>query len=215
MTGIASPRLDRRAMKERTRERLLDAATAVFARRGFEGASLDEIAETAGYTKGAIYSNFASKTDLIVGLMQRRIVEQTAAAEAAFQGTTLDDGLRTLEARSVETGPGDRDWVVLAIEFWLLAMRDERARAAMAEEYEHARSITAAMLEAKYAEAGQAPPMPARDLAILIESVGVGVTLQSLLDPAAIPAGLQARAVAMLLSASPSNAASEPASRKA
>ena len=75
MSDAASTRLDRRAMKERTRERLLDAAAVVFARRGIEAASLDEVAEAAGYTKGAIYSNFSSKTDLIAALMDRRIID--------------------------------------------------------------------------------------------------------------------------------------------
>jgi len=51
--------------RQRTREALLDAAAAVFARRGFHGASLDEIAETAGYTRGAIYKHFQDKEELL------------------------------------------------------------------------------------------------------------------------------------------------------
>ena len=93
MTDVASTRrLVRRAMKERTRERLLDAAAVVFARRGLEAASLDEVAEAAGYTKGAIYSNFASKTDLIAALMDRRITQQAAAAEVDLEGVTAATG---------------------------------------------------------------------------------------------------------------------------
>ena len=93
MTDMASTRrLDRRAMKERTRERLLDAAAVVFARKGIEAASLDEVAEAAGYTKGAIYSNFASKTDLIAALMDRRIARQAAAAEVGLRGRDVGTG---------------------------------------------------------------------------------------------------------------------------
>jgi len=67
----SEPRLNRGQRKAQTREQLLDAATRVFAERGFEAASLDEVAAAAGYTKGAVYSNFASKTDLVIALIER------------------------------------------------------------------------------------------------------------------------------------------------
>src|SRR5437879_6422414 len=70
----------RRAM---TREHLLAAAAEVFARRGYHGATLDEVAETAGFTKGAVYSNFTSKEDLFLALTQRREEQLIAAFEAA------------------------------------------------------------------------------------------------------------------------------------
>lgn len=201
MTDLASTRrLDRRAMKERTRERLLDAAAVVFARKGIEAASLDEVAEAAGYTKGAIYSNFASKTDLIAALMERRITRQAAAAEVDFEGATLEQGLRALDERSRAEGEAERDWAILATEFFLHSMRDARAQAMMAEQYERARSLTADMLAAKYAEAGVATPLPPRDLAIIIEAVGIGVTLQSLLDPESVPVELAAKGVELILS---------------
>jgi AcrR family transcriptional regulator len=193
-------RLDRRAMKERTRERLLDAAAVVFARKGIEAASLDEVAEAAGYTKGAIYSNFASKTDLIAALMDRRITRQAAAAEVDFEGVTLEQGLRALDERSRVEGEAERDWAILATEFFLHSMRDARAQALMAEQYERARSLTAAVLATKYAEAGVATPLPPRDLAIIIEAVGIGVTLQSLLDPESVPVELAAKGIELILS---------------
>ena len=194
-------RLDRRAMKELTRARLLDAAADVFARRGFEAASLDEVAEAAGYTKGAIYSNFASKTELIGALMARRIDQQAADAEVELEGVTLEQGLRALDERSRTREDADRVWAILAVEFWLQAMRDERARTAMAAQYERARTLTAAMIAGKYADAGHQPPLPPRDLAILIEALGIGVTLQSLLAPDIVSMGLQAKGVEILLGA--------------
>jgi AcrR family transcriptional regulator len=56
---------------ERTRALLLDAAEAVFAEKGFTSASLDDIASTAGYTKGAIYKHFATKEDLFLAVSDR------------------------------------------------------------------------------------------------------------------------------------------------
>ncbi len=67
------PRLTRAEQRERTREKLLDAAADAFAEHGFEGASIDDIAARAGFTRGAFYSNFADKTELLVTLCDRRI----------------------------------------------------------------------------------------------------------------------------------------------
>jgi AcrR family transcriptional regulator len=199
--AVPARRLDRRAMKERTRERLLDAAALVFARRGIEAASLDEVAEAAGYTKGAIYSNFSSKTDLIAALMERRITQQAAAAEVDLGGVTLEQGLRALDERSRSDQAAERDWAILATEFFLHSMRDARAQAAMAAQYERARTLTAGMLAAKYTDAGAETPLPPRDLAIIIEAIGIGITLQSLLDPESVPMGLAAKGIELILSA--------------
>src|SRR4051812_11272388 len=68
-------RLTREQSRAQTRERLLDAARDVFARSGFHGASVDEIASAASYSTGALYSNFDGKEDLFLALMEREIDE--------------------------------------------------------------------------------------------------------------------------------------------
>src|ERR1035437_4785107 len=136
-------RLNRQERKSQTRERLIDAAAAVFAQRGFEPATLDEVAAAAGYTKGAVYSNFASKTELFIALIERRIEVQTAEHARRFEGQDLAGLARTLEAEPDEDSDSERRWLLLAVEFWLHAMRDERARVLMAEQYERARLASA------------------------------------------------------------------------
>src|SRR3954465_1205221 len=69
----AGHRLTREEKKAQTRERLLDAASTVFARKGFAATSIDEIAEVAGVTKGAVYSNFESKEDLVRTVLDERL----------------------------------------------------------------------------------------------------------------------------------------------
>src|SRR4051812_17686336 len=69
----AAARLSREEKKAMTRTKLLDAAATVFARKGFAGASLDDVAEEAGLTKGAVYSNFANKDELISTLLDERL----------------------------------------------------------------------------------------------------------------------------------------------
>jgi len=87
-------RLTRDERRAQTRERLLDAAAEVFNRLGYHGASLEAVAEAAGYTKGAVYSNFASKAELFVALAERRGVGAGGGERmAAFQATPIGDFL--------------------------------------------------------------------------------------------------------------------------
>jgi AcrR family transcriptional regulator len=69
-------RLKRQEQRERTRLSLLAAAETVFAQRGIQSASLDEVAAEAGLTKGAVYSNFASKEDLVLAVMRHRLHQE-------------------------------------------------------------------------------------------------------------------------------------------
>lgn len=192
-------RLNRQERKSQTRERLIDAAAAVFAQRGFETATLDEVAAAAGYTKGAVYSNFASKTELFIALIERRIEVQTAEHARRFEGQDLPGLARTLEAGPDEDPDSERQWLLLAVEFWLHAMRDERARVLMAEQYERARLASAELIAPLYQTMGQEPSMPPRDLAIVIESIGIGLAIQAALDPGAVRMSLQGEVVARLL----------------
>src|SRR5579863_1807875 len=64
-------RLTREQSKDQTRQRLLDAALTIFMKKGFVAASVEDIAEAAGYTRGAFYSNFRSKAELLIELLRR------------------------------------------------------------------------------------------------------------------------------------------------
>ena len=180
-------RLSRQDRKKQTRQRLIDAAARVFAERGFEAATIDEVAATAGFTKGAVYSNFASKTDLFIALIERRIEIQAAYQSRRLEGMTREDAAATVEGWTAFDEGGERQWVLLAMEFWLHAMRDTQARVALAEQYRVARTISASLLQAAYDRAGEEPPMPTRDLAITVEALGIGVAFQAMLDPEDVP----------------------------
>src|SRR5712691_3898321 len=82
-----SERLTRQQRRDLTRQQLRDAAAVVFSARGYHAASLDEIADAAGFTKGAVYSNFASKEDLFLALIRER---QTQMLEAFFAAAEAD-----------------------------------------------------------------------------------------------------------------------------
>ncbi|MGZ6265714.1 MAG: TetR/AcrR family transcriptional regulator [Candidatus Limnocylindrales bacterium] len=186
-------RLTRRERKNQTRERLIDAAIRVFAERGYQSATLDEVAAAAGFTKGAVYSNFASKEELFVALIERRIEVQMRMLAGRLEATEGRDG-----GAGSSDPEAERQWVVLAVEVWLQAMRDERVRQLMADQYRRARTITASIIAAAYERSGEEPPMPVRDLAIVIESLGVGIAFQAYLDPDDVRTTVQAEALALL-----------------
>ncbi len=95
-------RLTREQSKALTRERLLAAARTVFARRGFHGASVEEIAAEAGYSTGALYSNFDGKEDLFLALMEREIDEHAREIAEAVRRARL--GRRARARRRASTG---------------------------------------------------------------------------------------------------------------
>ena len=78
--------------REMTRRHLLEAAAVVFARDGFHGASLDDVAATAGFTKGAVYSNFKSKEDLFLALFDDRLVREAADMQQVLHDPVDGDG---------------------------------------------------------------------------------------------------------------------------
>ncbi len=119
--------------RERTRERLLDAAYQDFAQHGVHGASIEAICDAAGFTRGAFYSNFESKEELFIVLADRQVRSRLAALEHAVTALDADTGKRDLLDRdavqsvlaAVVSDPGDeRHWYLMTTEFELLALRD-------------------------------------------------------------------------------------------
>jgi AcrR family transcriptional regulator len=193
-------RLSRDERRARTRERLLDAAADVFNRLGYHGASLEAVAEAAGYTKGAVYSNFASKAELFVALAERRGVssglEETTKAFLAMPMRDFIDGmgemLRDQAAR-------EEAWDVLTVELWLAAMRDPSLRTVVAHDYREMREELGPLIERKLAEEGITTPFSAAELGSLVSALGSGLILQYYLEPEAVDPDLLSRALRRLL----------------
>jgi len=154
-------RLSRQDRKERTRADLVAAAREVFLRRGFHGASLEEISEQAGYTKGAVYSNFAGKDELFLAVFDAHAAGRARAyAEAAAGASTLEEGMRAL-SREMTTGAGaDPRWVPVLIEFWTHASRHEDLRRKVSDRHERNLDSIAALLQGLGTATG--PPSASR-----------------------------------------------------
>jgi AcrR family transcriptional regulator len=139
-------RLTRAESQAQTRQRLIEAAAIVFARRGFHGASIDEVADEAGYTKGAVYSNFGSKDELFLAVLEARLqtnadfyrrLDQRAQAQPGQDLAGLLPRLDDLE----ET------WCLLQVEFWLYALRNPPLRDRMAALYRRYRAQLASITQ--------------------------------------------------------------------
>lgn len=185
-------RLNRAERRSRTRELLLDAAERVFARLGFHGATLDAIAEDAGFTKGAVYSNFPGKDSLFFALLDRRRVRLEAQLAAA------DAGLAATLSSHAEPAPGGDDtWGLLTIEFFLYAVREPEARRAFAELYATTRRVLSASLDHDPA-ASRPLDLSSDEIATVALALSTGIGVQAALDPVAVPPDLYQRVVAGL-----------------
>ena len=171
----------RRAM---TREHLLEAAALIFARDGFHGASLDDIAATAGFTKGAVYSNFKSKEDLLLALMDRHMEQQFDEIVGS-----LDTEERTQEqqlpsiARTVIDHMWDDDWTMLWLEFVLYAARNPEAQAKIQKLVRKSREQIVDLIEKEYGYTGKEPKYSSEQVAIITTAMFDGLGVYHLVEP--------------------------------
>lgn len=174
---------------EHTRNVLLDAAEEVFARKGFDGAALEDIAEVGGYTRGAIYSHFGSKAELFLAVVERQrqqFLDGFADVIANFHrledldADELGDRWRDLVA--VEGS----DRAALGSEYTLFLLRNPEARARVAEQREETVRALADYISKGAARLGGQLNIPALDLARVVLAANDGVTLDSLLDEQAV-----------------------------
>jgi AcrR family transcriptional regulator len=181
-------RLTRAERKAQTRRDLLDAAARVFVDRGFERSSIEAITEEAGYTRGAFYSNFASKAELFAELLQQRVYEtyrKMAAASAAGERQSLRE---TGERLAAIQGDGNGHWLFrLWLELLAHAGRDPDFRKLAARFWSTTRRLSAEGIRRAYEEKGSKPPAPPAQLATAMIAMDIGLALQHFVDPKAVP----------------------------
>ena len=168
---------------EHTRNLLLDAAEEVFARKGLTGAALEDIADVAGYTRGAIYSHFGAKEELFLAVVDRqrqRFLDGFAETIQSFGGLS-DLNIDELAQRWREVG-SDPNRAALNYELTLFLLRNPEARERLdAQRRETIRSL-GEFIGKDVARLGGTLTIPAEMLAQLILAVNDGVTLGSHLD---------------------------------
>ena len=172
-----------------TRRHLIEAAAVVFARNGFHGSSLDEVAATAGFTKGTVYSNFKSKDELFLALLDDRMESQAVQVLEALDtiGGMEPDGEEQLRRmREVIERTWDEEWSALYLEFVLYARRNPQARAKLSERMKHQHELARHMFAREYERVGGQPLFPLDLVTMISLAVFEGLSIARLVDESAV-----------------------------
>ena len=195
----------RRPGRQAVRRRLLDAALAVFAERGYANASLDQVATAAGLTKGAIYSNFASKDDLFFALMTEQIVQRADAIQSALSAHAAEargpEALQDIGRQLTRAFTTQRSWQLVFFDFWRLAMCDESVRIRFVAHRRMVRAAIAARVEQSFGSR----PTPSRfsvdDVVTIVLALCNGLAIEQYIDPDLVSDGLLGRILSSLAQA--------------
>ena len=197
----ATPPRTPRPRKDEVRTRVLRAAGAVFAERGFAAASLDQVAAAAGFTKGAVYSNFRSKDELFLALMEDEVGRRVEVVEAALRTAgDLSDALATVGA---ELSRRDSTWQLLFLEFWQRAVREPDVRRAFVASRRTLRSRVTEVVERFLTERPVRTGWDAPSLTVVLLALANGLAVEALPDPDAVPDDLLTRVLAELVDREP------------
>jgi len=193
-----APRIS--ARRQATRDRVLGAASEVFAERGFHGATVEDICERAGFTRGAFYSNFSSKDDLVVELSRRHSealvdrIRRASKREHASADEVLRDVFAALADDSRER------WLVLTTEFTLHAIRDADARRTWAAQQRRVRDELVSVVDEAVSRQGLTLPIPTDIFVRVAIALAQGSMTQRLVEPRSLAVGeLERTALPILL----------------
>jgi AcrR family transcriptional regulator len=199
----AARRLTRAERQAQTRARLIEAGARVFARRGFQAASVEEIAEEAGYSHGAVYSNFAGKAELFLAVfedyMAERVRELAETQAALPDDAPLEARARALADQWMARLARDRESFVLHLEFIAHADRSPELAGRFGIRSAAMREALSRYIVQYQQEAGAELAMPADDLALALRALGIGLAIESLVSPDAVRHGLYGDFVELLV----------------
>lgn len=186
--------------KAETRTRLIAAAAEVIAERGFQAASLADVAERAGVTTGAIYSSFRSKEALFFAVLESLSVRLDLDPGPSVPAAERIVGAAESAARFA-VGPESRRLLQLQLEFALLALRDPATLSRLVESVRTDRRALGELLQAGWAPVDPGPTPPPEGLAAVLIAIIQGLTQQRLIDPSDNPDSLFRWAVEAILHA--------------
>ncbi len=200
--GDGASRLTREQSKANTRERLLAAARTVFASSGFHGASVEEIASSAGFSTGALYSNFDGKEDLFLELMEREITEHAREiSQVVGERHSVSERATGGAQRWMTMVDREAELLLLFMEFWAYGVRDPRVRPKVAARFAQMRALLTRLIADGAREFDLELEMPAEELAVAVDALADGIARQKLADPDAVPDDLLGRVLALMLAA--------------
>ncbi|MEV4598430.1 TetR family transcriptional regulator [Amycolatopsis sp. NPDC049253] len=188
-----------RPTRAETRRRILDAAFRVFGDQGIAASKLTEVAAAAGLTKGAVYSSFASKDELVLALMEEHAAHRLSESLASFASAgTGAAGLADVAAVLMHEMRTDAVWHRLLAEFFALAHHDADRRLALRDRRRAVRRTIAAALERLASGFGFTLPLPAEEFAVILLALSNGLAVEADIDEEAVPEGLLGRVLTLI-----------------
>ena len=186
--------------RRQTREHLLAAAADVFAERGFHEATLEQVAAAAGFTKGAVYSNFAGKEDLFLALAEAHIDETLTQVRSLLGASEVPPGdrLEDFARLALETFEQEQGSTALYLEFWLYALRHPGARQRLAAIDRALAAGIEAMILGERRRRGSTDHEETATAARLIVALFHGIGIVGLLDPDSVDAEFIGAAVRLV-----------------
>jgi AcrR family transcriptional regulator len=191
--------------REETREQVLAAAARVFARNGFHATSLEAVAEEAGFSRGAVYYNFADKEELFLELLDLRCAERAQDLRDVFADSDDDVEATSRQAQlagqhAFDAMTGDAEWRALYMEFLAHAARDPAFRRAFARRTDQMRGALEEVVVERAQPFAGALGMEPKQLAVVIDALGTGLWAHHMLHGArAVPSDLFSKALALLV----------------
>ena len=181
------PERQRRPKRAEVRRRLLDAAFGVFAQRGYAEATLDELAARAGFSKGAVYSNFVSKEEVFYALLRERVGERIEQVHRAVDSTQTLRGAALAAGRvSGDLVNQESDWHLLFLEFVTRSARDPAPSEELAHQRKKLRRLVASEVRQQLAALDVEPSLSAEQLAVVLLALSNGLAVEQLADPTSI-----------------------------
>ena len=179
-------RLSRVEQTERNRSLVLDAARDVFMARGYHAATLEQIAESAGFSRGVVYSQFESKADLFLSLLEARIEERAARHANLVRRLGRSGGVRALVEHLSGEDRADPRWLLLVAEFRVHAARDPELNDRYAAAHARTLEALAQSLATAAERSGEELPLEPRELAEVALALANGSMLEQARNPNAL-----------------------------
>lgn len=181
-TKIVGPTRQQRAIE--TRKKLIKSARVVFARDGFEQASLEEIASHAGKSRGAFYDNFKNKEDIFFAIFEEDLQDEKETIRAELRKSSTRDGRLQLLVESIAPTLSNRESTLLQIEFKTYAIRSQKHQKRLADLHAAIRTrYTMPELEEVMPELAALSEEHRRETSLMITGVLDGMAIANLFDP--------------------------------
>jgi AcrR family transcriptional regulator len=193
------PTRQRRPKREEVRRRLLEAATRVFARRGYAEATLDDVAAEAGFSKGAVYSNFAGKENVFYALLREHVGDRVQRVhDAVASAETLQEAGAAAGRAGGEAVEEEADWHLLFLEFVTRAARQPELREELGRQRVELRGLIAEQARERLDALGVESSLAPDQLANLMLALSNGLAIEQLIQPEGVNLSLFEQAIELI-----------------